>query len=67
VPAATRQRAGKQAYRRRIMTATEVIQVFAGLSGPLFVITSMLAIGLSLTMAQARRPLLNLCLVVDKP
>ena len=39
------------------MTVTEVFQVFAGLSGPLFVITSMLAIGLSLTMAQARRPL----------
>ena len=49
------------------MTVTEVIQVFAGLSGPLFVITSMLAIGLSLTMAQARRPLMNLCCVVAKP
>ncbi len=49
------------------MTVTEVIQVFAGLSGPLFVITSMLAIGLSLTIAQARRPHMNLCPVVDKP
>ncbi len=49
------------------MTANEVLQVFAGLSGPLFVITSMLAIGLSLTMAQARRPLMNLCRVVAKP
>jgi len=49
------------------MTANEVLQVFAGLSGPLFVITSMLAIGLSLTMAQARRPRMNLCPVVDKP
>jgi hypothetical protein len=49
------------------MTVTEVIQVLAGLSGPLFVITSMLAIGLSLTIAQARRPLMNLCYVVDKP
>ena len=49
------------------MTANEVLQVFAGLSGPLFVITSMLAIGLGLIVAQARRPLMNLCPVVDKP
>jgi hypothetical protein len=67
MPAAARQRAGRQAQRRRIMTATEVFQFFAGLSGLLFVITSMLAIGLSLTNAQARRPLMNLCPVVDNP
>jgi hypothetical protein len=47
------------------MTANVVFQIFAGPSGPLFVITSMLAIGLSLTIAQARRPLMNLCRVAD--
>jgi hypothetical protein len=47
------------------MTATEIFQVFAGLSGPLFVITSMLAVGLSMTTAHRRQPLMNPCRVVD--
>ncbi|MFN8467154.1 MAG: hypothetical protein U0X20_16480 [Caldilineaceae bacterium] len=47
------------------MITNVVFQIFAGLSSPLFVITSMLAIGLSLTMAQARRPHMNLCRIAD--
>jgi hypothetical protein len=49
------------------MTATAIFQVIAGLPGPLFVITSMLAMGLSLTSAQVGQPLVNLCRVVDQP
>jgi hypothetical protein len=47
------------------MTATEISQVFAGLWGPLLVISSMLAVGLSMTTAHMRQPLVNLCRVVD--
>ena len=49
------------------MTATEFFQVFAGLSSPLFIIASMLAMGLSLATAQFRRPQVNLYCVVDMP
>ena len=49
------------------MTATEFFQIMAGLSGPLFVITSMLAMGMSLTTAHIRQPLVNLCRIVDRP
>jgi hypothetical protein len=45
------------------MTATEFFQVIAGLSGLLFVITSMLVLELSLNTAQTRQPLMNLCRV----
>jgi hypothetical protein len=38
------------------MTATEFLQVIAGLWVPLFVSTSMIATGLSLITAQARQP-----------
>jgi hypothetical protein len=49
------------------MTATEFFQVIAGLSGPLFIMTSMLAVGMSLATAHIRRPRVDVCRVVDRP
>lgn len=46
------------------MTANELFQALAGLSGLLFVITSMLAMGMSLTIAQILQPLKNVRLVI---
>lgn len=46
------------------MTTAEFFQALAGISGVLFVITSMLAMGLSLTMAQILQPLKNARLVL---
>jgi len=46
------------------MTTAEFLGAIAGLSGVLFVITSMLAMGLSLTMAQILQPLKNIRLVL---
>jgi BASS family bile acid:Na+ symporter len=46
------------------MTVTEFIQAIAGLSGVLFVVTSMLAMGMSLTLPQIIEPLRNVRLVV---
>jgi len=46
------------------MTTVEFFQALAGLSGVLFVITSMLAMGLSLTIAQILQPLKNARLVI---
>jgi BASS family bile acid:Na+ symporter len=46
------------------MTTTEFFQALAGISGVLFVITSMLAMGLSLSMVQILQPLKNLRLVL---
>jgi BASS family bile acid:Na+ symporter len=45
------------------MTTTEFFQALAGISGVLFVITSMLGMGMSLTMAQILQPLKNTRLV----
>ena len=41
------------------MTTTEFFQAIAGLSGLLFIVTSMLAMGMSLTMPQIIEPLKN--------
>jgi hypothetical protein len=49
------------------MTATEFFQVIAGLPGPLFVMTSILAMGMSLATAHMRRPIAAVCRVVDRP
>jgi BASS family bile acid:Na+ symporter len=46
------------------MTVNEFFQALAGLSGVLFVITSMLAMGMSLTIAQILQPLKNVRLVI---
>ena len=46
------------------MTTTEFFQVLAGIAGVLFVITSMLAMGLSLTISQIVQPLKNIRLVI---
>src|SRR3990172_10716695 len=46
------------------MTLTEFVEAIAKLSGLLFVVTSMLAMGLSLTMAQIAAPLRNARLVI---
>jgi len=46
------------------MTATEFFTAIAQLSGLLFVVTSMLAMGMSLTMAQILQPLKNMRLVL---
>jgi BASS family bile acid:Na+ symporter len=46
------------------MTNTAFFQAIAGISGVLFVIASMLAMGLSLTMAQILQPLKNIRLVI---
>lgn len=46
------------------MTTTEFLTVIAGVSGLTFVVGSMLAMGLSLTMAQILEPLRNIRLVV---
>jgi len=46
------------------MTATEFFQTIGTLSGLLFIITSMLAMGMSLTMAQILQPLKNVRLVL---
>jgi predicted Na+-dependent transporter len=46
------------------MTVNELFQALAGLSGLLFVITSMLAMGMSLTIAQILQPLKNVRLVI---
>lgn len=46
------------------MTANELFSAIAGISGLTFVITSMLAMGMSLTMAQIIQPLKNARLVV---
>lgn len=45
------------------MTIADLLQTLAGLSGVLFVITSMLAMGMSLTMSQIVQPLRNARLV----
>jgi BASS family bile acid:Na+ symporter len=45
------------------MTLAEIFSAVAGISGVLFVITSMLAMGMSLTMAQILQPLKNTRLV----
>lgn len=46
------------------MTTTEFFQALAGIAGVLFVITSMLAMGLSLTISQIVQPLKNIRLVI---
>ncbi len=46
------------------MTTSEFFQAIAGLSGVLFVITSMLAMGMSLTIPQIMEPLRNIRLVI---
>jgi BASS family bile acid:Na+ symporter len=46
------------------MSVTDFFQAIAGLSGLLFVITSMLAMGMSLTIPQIMEPLRNIRLVV---
>ena len=46
------------------MTLIEFFEAIAKLSGVLFVVASMLAMGLSLTMAQILQPLKNIRLVV---
>jgi BASS family bile acid:Na+ symporter len=46
------------------MTANEFFQALSGIAGVLFVITSMLAMGMSLTMAQIIQPLKNARLVI---
>lgn len=46
------------------MTVSEFFQAVAALSGLLFIVTSMLAMGMSLTMAQILQPLKNVRLVV---
>lgn len=46
------------------MSVSEFLQVIAGLSGVLFVVTSMLAMGLSLTVPQIVEPLRNVRLVI---
>jgi BASS family bile acid:Na+ symporter len=46
------------------MTMTELFQALAGLSGLLFVVSSMLAMGMSLSMAQILEPLKNARLVI---
>ncbi len=45
------------------MTTTEFFQAIGGLSGLLFIVTSMLAMGMSLTMPQIIEPLKNVRLV----
>lgn len=49
------------------MTATEFFQAVAGISGLLFIVTSMLAMGMSLTMPQIILPLRNGGLVAFAP
>lgn len=46
------------------MTVTEFLQALAGLSGLLFVVSSMLAMGMGLTMAEILQPLKNARLVI---
>ena len=46
------------------MTLSEFFSALAGISGVLFVVTSMLAMGMSLTMAQIIQPLKNARLVI---
>jgi predicted Na+-dependent transporter len=46
------------------MTAQELFQAIAALSGLLFIVTSMLAMGMGLTMAQILQPLKNVRLVI---
>jgi BASS family bile acid:Na+ symporter len=46
------------------MTANEFFQALSGIAGVLFVVTSMLAMGMSLTMAQIIQPLKNARLVI---
>ncbi len=46
------------------MTATELFTALAQISGLLFIVTSMLAMGMSLTMAQILQPLKNARLVI---
>lgn len=46
------------------MTLAELFGAIAGLSGVLFVVSSMLAMGMSLTMAQILQPLKNARLVL---
>ena len=46
------------------MTLTDLVQIIAAMSGLLFVLTSMLAMGLSLTIPMIIQPLKNLSLVV---
>ena len=49
------------------MTATEIYQVSTGLSGPLFVIASMLAMTIYLTTTQFRQSRVAACRVVNRP
>lgn len=46
------------------MTLVEFVSAIAGIAGLLFVVTSMLAMGMSLTMAQILTPLKNARLVI---
>jgi len=46
------------------MTLNDFLSTIAGISGLLFVVTSMLAMGMSLTIAQILQPLKNARLVI---